>query len=191
MTPPRVLPDGPLIAFYGDDFTGSSASMEATAFAGIETVLFLAPPTSARLQAFARYRAIGVAGVARAQSPAWMDEHLPPVFHALRRMNAPISQYKVCSTFDSSPSVGSIGRAIDLGAPILGDVKYARPDQNNAFAATVAGLSDALHLHARALCLPHPAGGTLLVEADLPPHMLATFRTLGFHAPPPHPPQRR
>lgn len=80
---------------------------------------------------------------------------------------------------------------VALGAPILGDVKYARPDQNNAFAATVSGLSDQLHLHARALRLPHPAGGTLLVEADLPPHMTATFRILGFHAPPTRPPQRR
>jgi 23S rRNA pseudouridine955/2504/2580 synthase len=80
---------------------------------------------------------------------------------------------------------------VAIGAPILGDVKYARPDQNNAFAATVEGLPSELHLHARALRLPHPAGGTLLVEADLPPHMTATFRTLGFHAPPARPPQRR
>ena len=62
---------------------------------------------------------------------------------------------------------------VAIGAPILGDVKYARPDQNNAFSATVVGLSSELHLHARALRLPHPAGGTLLVEADLPPHMIA------------------
>jgi 23S rRNA pseudouridine955/2504/2580 synthase len=80
---------------------------------------------------------------------------------------------------------------VALGAPILGDVKYARPDQNNAFAATVEGLSSELHLHARALRLPHPAGGTLLVEADLPPHMVQTFRTLGFHAPPARPAERR
>lgn len=80
---------------------------------------------------------------------------------------------------------------VAIGAPILGDVKYARPDQNNAFAATVQGLSSELHLHARALRLPHPAGGTLLVEADLPPHMAQTFRTLGFHAPPARPPERR
>jgi 23S rRNA pseudouridine955/2504/2580 synthase len=79
---------------------------------------------------------------------------------------------------------------VAIGAPILGDVKYARPDQNNAFAATVAGLSSDLHLHARTLQLPHPAGGTLLVEADLPPHMTATFRTLGFHARPARPPRR-
>jgi 23S rRNA pseudouridine955/2504/2580 synthase len=80
---------------------------------------------------------------------------------------------------------------VAIGAPILGDVKYARPDQNNAFAATIEGLSSELHLHARALRLPHPAGGTLLVEADLPPHMTQTFRTLGFHAPPAHRPERR
>lgn len=73
---------------------------------------------------------------------------------------------------------------VAIGAPILGDLKYARPDQNNAFAATVSGLSSELHLHARALRLPHPAGGTLMVEADLPPHMTETFHTLGFHAPP-------
>ena len=80
---------------------------------------------------------------------------------------------------------------VAIGAPILGDVKYARPDQNNAFSATVVGLSSELHLHARALRLPHPAGGTLLVEADLPPHMIETFRTLGFHAPSARTAQRR
>ena len=79
---------------------------------------------------------------------------------------------------------------VALRAPILGDVKYAEPDQNNAFAATVEGLSDDLHLHARALRLPHPAGGKLVVEADLPPHMTETFRTLGFHAPPARPARR-
>ena len=80
---------------------------------------------------------------------------------------------------------------VAIGAPILGDVKYARPDQNNAFSATVEGLSNDLHLHARGLLLPHPAGGTLLVEADLPTHMKQTFRTLGFHAPAAQAPRRR
>ena len=80
---------------------------------------------------------------------------------------------------------------VALGAPIVGDVKYARPDQNNAFSAEISGLSPELHLHARALELPHPAGGTLIVEAELPPHMVQTFRTLGFHAPPAARPQRR
>ena len=71
---------------------------------------------------------------------------------------------------------------VALGAPIVGDRKYHEPDQNGAFSAIVEGLSDRLHLHARALDLPHPAGGRLIVEADLPPHMRETFGTLGFHA---------
>jgi 23S rRNA pseudouridine955/2504/2580 synthase len=64
-----------------------------------------------------------------------------------------------------------------LGTPILGDPKYGgettRPE----------GFPHLLHLHARALRLPHPSGATLHVEADLPPHMLETFRTLGFGIP--------
>lgn len=80
---------------------------------------------------------------------------------------------------------------VAIGAPILGDRKYAQPDQNGAFAATVAGLSEALHLHARRLVLPHPAGGVLEVEAGLPMHMRETFRTLGFAAPAAAPAVRR
>jgi 23S rRNA pseudouridine955/2504/2580 synthase len=79
---------------------------------------------------------------------------------------------------------------VAIKAPILGDEKYEEPDQNMAFSALVEGLSSDLHLHARRLVLPHPAGGTLVVEADLPPHMVATFKTLGFHAPPARPPGR-
>lgn len=79
---------------------------------------------------------------------------------------------------------------VALRAPILGDTKYHEPDQNNAFSAQIEGLSEKLHLHARALRLPHPAGGFLVVEADLPPHMSETFETLGFHARPARKPLR-
>ncbi|MBK1836062.1 four-carbon acid sugar kinase family protein [Azospirillum sp. YIM B02556] len=117
---PRALPDGPLVAFYGDDFTGSSASMEVLAFAGLPTVLFLQPPSRKRLADFASMRAIGIAGTARAQSPAWMDAHLPDIFRLLAGLGAPVAHYKVCSTFDSAPHVGSIGRAADIGAAVFG-----------------------------------------------------------------------
>ncbi|WP_371344973.1 four-carbon acid sugar kinase family protein [Ancylobacter sp. IITR112] len=115
-----ALPDGPLVAFYGDDYTGSSAVMEVLSFAGLPTVLFLEPPTPARLARFEGMRAIGVAGIARSQPPEWMDEALPPIFEQLAALNAPISHYKVCSTFDSSPEIGSIGRAAEIGERILG-----------------------------------------------------------------------
>ena len=71
---------------------------------------------------------------------------------------------------------------VAIGAPIVGDRKYHEPDQNGAFSAIVEGLAEKLHLHARALDLPHPAGGRLVVEANLPPHMRETFKTLGFEA---------
>jgi uncharacterized protein YgbK (DUF1537 family) len=114
------LPPGPLVAYYGDDYTGSAAVMEVMTFAGLPSVLFLDIPSPAQLAPFAAHRGIGIAGIARSQSPEWMDEHLPAFFRALRTIGAPVSHYKVCSTFDSSPRVGSIGRAIDIGAPIVG-----------------------------------------------------------------------
>ncbi|MCK1284743.1 four-carbon acid sugar kinase family protein [Bradyrhizobium sp. 44] len=115
-----ALPDGPLVAFYGDDYTGSSAAMEALTFAGLPTILFLEPPTPERLAASRQFRGIGIAGTARAKDPAWMEQNLPPAFDVLAGIGAPIAHYKVCSTFDSAPHVGSIGRAIDLAVPRLG-----------------------------------------------------------------------
>lgn len=72
---------------------------------------------------------------------------------------------------------------VSLGTPIVGDEKYAEPRDNGTGGSYVEGLPDRLHLHARSLLLPHPAGGTLEVAADLPPHMRETFSTLGFTAP--------
>jgi len=119
--PGGSLPPGVLLAFYGDDFTGSTDAMEVMSFAGLPTVLFLKTPDARQLARFAGHRAIGIAGTARSRSPQWMDEHLPPVFRTLFGLGAPITQYKVCSTFDSSDSVGSIGRAIDLAMPMAGE----------------------------------------------------------------------
>jgi uncharacterized protein YgbK (DUF1537 family) len=111
------------VAFYGDDFTGSTDALEVLASSGIETALFLRLPEPAWLERFAHCRALGVAGVSRSQTPEWMDAHLPPVFRWLKSTNARLCHYKVCSTFDSSPQTGSIGRAIDIGRNVF-DVPY-------------------------------------------------------------------
>ncbi|SPE42240.1 Type III effector [Candidatus Sulfopaludibacter sp. SbA3] len=50
-----------------------------------------------------------------------MCTELPRVFQRLREIGAPIVQYKVCSTFDSSPHTGSIGRALEIGREIFGN----------------------------------------------------------------------
>lgn len=105
-----------LLTFYGDDFTGSTDAMEGLALNGVPTALFLEPPTAAQLQGrFADLRAVGVAGVSRSLSPDAMTDELRPALAALKALAAPLTHYKVCSTFDSSPLVGSIGRATDIG----------------------------------------------------------------------------
>ncbi|CCQ74573.1 RluA family pseudouridine synthase [Magnetospira sp. QH-2] len=65
-----------------------------------------------------------------------------------------------------------------LGKPILGDGKYGGPE------AFLSGVPQAkkLHLLARAIRFPHPAGGMLEVTAPLPPHMAQTWEYLGFQA---------
>ena len=104
-----------LLAFYGDDFTGSTDAMEALAVSGLRTVLFLTPPTPEFLhRKFPDLRCIGVAGTSRAMSPAEMDAQLEPVLRELWSLGAPLTHYKVCSTFDSAPEVGSIGHVADL-----------------------------------------------------------------------------
>src|SRR5918997_6888414 len=78
--------DGLLLTFYGDDFTGSTD-----------------------------VGAVGLAGDSRAMTPEDMEQTLPGAFSQLKDLGAPLFHYKVCSTFDSSPEIGSIGRATDLG----------------------------------------------------------------------------
>jgi 3-oxoisoapionate kinase len=185
MTPMR-LPDGPLLAFYGDDYTGSSAAMEALAFAGLQTILFLEPPTPQRLAAAAHCRGIGIAGVARSQNNQWMDRNLPEIFGVLAGIRAPIAHYKVCSTFDSAPHIGSIGHAIDLAIPLLGGqwhpmvVGSPAMGRHQLFGnlfATVHGIGYRLDRHPT--MSRHPV--TPMGEADLGLHLARqTRRRIGL-----------
>jgi uncharacterized protein YgbK (DUF1537 family) len=109
-----------LLAFYGDDFTGSTDAMEALAVSGLRTVLFLSPPTPEFLrERFPDLRCVGVAGTSRAMSPAEMDAQFEPVLRELWSLDAPLTHYKVCSTFDSAPEVGSIGHVADMVRRVL------------------------------------------------------------------------
>ncbi len=111
---------GLLLSYYGDDFTGSTDVMEALSLHGIDTALFTRIPNDEQLQRFSACRAIGIAGTSRSQPPEWMDEHLPRYFRWLKDRGAQFCHYKVCSTFDSSPTVGSIGRAVEIARDIFG-----------------------------------------------------------------------
>jgi len=111
--------DNLLLAFYGDDFTGSTDALEGLALNGVRAVLFLDPPTEADLAAFDDLDAVGVAGRSRSMSPERMDQTLPDTFASLANLDPEILHYKVCSTFDSAPEVGSIGHAIDIAQETL------------------------------------------------------------------------
>ena len=74
------------LAFYGDDFTGSTDALEVLAFAGLACAMFLEPPTPAMLARFGRLDAIGLAGDSRAMTPQEMDSALPARLEALARL---------------------------------------------------------------------------------------------------------
>lgn len=113
------LPDGPLVAWYGDDFTGAAAVMEVLTFSGLPSVLFFDLPTKKQLAKFSNLKGIGVASTCRALSPSWMSKNLPTAFQHLANLKPQFVHYKTCSTLDSSPEIGSIGKAIDIGVEIF------------------------------------------------------------------------
>ncbi|MCA1686456.1 MAG: four-carbon acid sugar kinase family protein, partial [Planctomycetia bacterium] len=167
----------PLLTFYGDDFTGSTDAMEALARSGVRAALFLDAPGPGQLTGrFAGLKAVGVAGMARSMSPGQMDTALPPVFERLGRLGAKLLHYKVCSTFDSSPEVGSIGRAIDIGrrtfaSPfvplVVGAPALRRYCLFGNLFATAGGETFRLDRHPTMRC--HPV--TPMAEADLRAHL--------------------
>ncbi|CAN5831834.1 four-carbon acid sugar kinase family protein [soil metagenome] len=169
-------PDGPLLAYYGDDFTGSTDAMEAMTAAGVPTVLFLDVPDAAMRARFAQARCIGIAGSSRGRSPEWMDAELPRVFASLAALGAPILHYKVCSTFDSSPATGSIGRAIDIGVQhmpgrwspiVIGAPRLKRYQVFGNLFAAVDGVGHRLDRHPT--MSRHPV--TPMGESDLRLHL--------------------
>jgi len=111
---------GLVASFYGDDFTGSTDVMEAFVRNGFNCVLFLDVPTTQDLDQVGPLDVIGVAGMSRSWSPEEMDSQLPQIFQALHELAAPLFHYKICSTFDSAPDIGSIGRALDIAHDSFG-----------------------------------------------------------------------
>jgi uncharacterized protein YgbK (DUF1537 family) len=167
-----------LLAYYGDDFTGSTDVLEALSTGGVEAVLFVEPPSDDMLRRYAHVRAVGIAGNSRTMSPDSMNRTLPDAFRTMLNLRPRIAHYKVCSTFDSSPEIGSIGRAIDIGrevfqneiVPLLVAVPTLRRYCvfGNLFAKS--GLnSDTFRLDRHPTMARHPV--TPMKEADLRVHL--------------------
>jgi 3-oxoisoapionate kinase len=127
MTPPRL-------GWYGDDFTGATDTLAVVTQAGLRAMLFLGVPTAAHRQAAVALlggepQALGIAGATRTMTPEAIAAELAPVGEFFRSLGAPVLHYKVCSTFDSAPQVGSIGAA----------VRALRPHVEHGFVAIVGG----------------------------------------------------
>lgn len=168
------------IAFYADDFTGATDALETLANGGLKTALFLEPPTPAQLARLPGLQALGVAGLTRSLPPDAIERTLRPAFSALGEFQPRHVHYKVCSTFDSSPEVGSIGRAIEIGREVFGErvvpLLVAAPALGRycAFGQLHArygiGSSGAIHrLDRHPAISRHPV--TPMVEADLRLHL--------------------
>lgn len=167
---------GSLVAWYGDDFTGAAAVMEVLSFAGVPSMLFLQPPTQAQLARFPELQGVGVASTARALSPAGMDAELPDAFEQLKALRPAVMHYKVCSTLDSSPEVGSIGRAIEIGAdafaadvvPVL--IGAPQMGRYQCFGHLFAAMGDAVfRLDQHPVMARHPV--TPMHESDVAKHI--------------------
>ena len=139
-------------------------------------MLFTRQPTTEELARFPDVRAIGLAGESRSRSPEWMDSHLPSAFTWLRSLNARYCHYKVCSTFDSAPNIGSIGRATEIGLAAFGQsavnmiVGAPQLRRYTMFGHLFAGYRDAAYrIDRHPVMSRHPS--TPMHESDLARHL--------------------
>jgi uncharacterized protein YgbK (DUF1537 family) len=165
------------LAFYGDDFTGSVDVLLQLSRAGWTSRLFLRLPGQAELQAAAaEVDAVGVAGVARSLPTDRMDSEVRPAFEALRSLGPQIVQYKACSTADSSPTAGSLGRVIEVAQEVFGRTTiptlFAQPDfgRYTAFGHHFAAEAGQIYrLDRQPTMSEHPV--TPMRESDLAQHL--------------------
>ncbi|GAA1615740.1 MULTISPECIES: four-carbon acid sugar kinase family protein [Kribbella] len=183
------------VAFYGDDFTGSTDAMVQFARVGLRTVLLVKlPPASELAELAARHDVIGVAGIARALPPDEQEAEVRPVLQALHDLGPRLIQYKVCSTADSSPTRGSIGRALEIGRDICAPttptpILIAQPElgRYTVFSHHFATESGTTHrLDRQPTMSTHPS--TPIHESDLRLHLSAqttlTITAEHLHEPP-------
>ncbi|ANY66298.1 hypothetical protein BBD42_07320 [Paenibacillus sp. BIHB 4019] len=165
-----------LMAYYADDFTGSTDALEVLEGQGMRTVLFIQPPTKERMDAFPGVHCVGVAGTARTMSPSVMEEELAPLLLQLKQLRPKMLHYKMCSTADSSPEIGSIGKVIELGKELYRDqgaipVLVAAPQlkRYTVYGNHYAGYRDQIYrLDRHPSMSTHPV--TPMMEADLLRH---------------------
>lgn len=158
----------PAFGFVADDLTGAADVLAQSHRYGLEAVLVIGDaslPTDADV--------VGIAGPARSLAGETFDALVKRDLAAIAQLNLEVLLYKVCSTFDSSTTVGSIGRGIQLlhqQFPLHGPIPVvpAQPGfgRYTAFSnpyASYAGKTYRLDRHP--VMSRHPS--TPMAEADL------------------------
>ena len=120
----------PKLVFLGDDFTGSTDCLNVLGSRGVPCALFVKQLDPEIIDTFEflspHFRGMpldtfGLAGAGRSLSVEDMESYLAPRFTAACRFSPEFFHYKICSTFDSSPTIGNIGTAIAAGRKVFGD----------------------------------------------------------------------
>jgi len=120
------MADGPLsrlgserlLSWFGDDMSGSIDVMEALHVAGVSSVLLLGPPDAEAADRFPDAAAIGWAGATRALPAAEIRAWTRRATEAMVATGARLIHHKICSTFDSSADVGSIGAMLEVAQDV-------------------------------------------------------------------------
>jgi uncharacterized protein YgbK (DUF1537 family) len=158
----------PAFGFVADDLTGAADVLAQSHRYGLEAVLVIGdaplPPDA---------DVVGIAGPSRSLAGEAFDNLVRRDLAGIAPLNLEVLLYKVCSTFDSSTTVGSIGRGIQLlheQYPLHGPIPVvpAQPGfgRYTAFSnhyATYAGKTYRLDRHP--VMSRHPS--TPMAEADL------------------------
>jgi len=174
-------------AFYGDDFTGSIDALLQFRRTGLDGVLVTSPEALARV---ADTDVVGIAGIARSLPTAELEAEVRPALEALLALRPQVLQYKACSTADSSPELGSLGRVIEIGRALVGTapvpVLLAQPDFGRYTAFShhfAADGGEVFRLDRQPTMADHPV--TPATETDLRRHLgsQTSLRVGGAHWP--------
>lgn len=169
----------PTVAYYGDDFTGSVDVLLQFARHGWSGRLFVGLPRADDLRSAATtHDVVGIAGIARSLPTAHIEAEVRPALEALTALGPRVVQYKACSTADSSPTIGSIGRVIEVGRDVVGartvPMLFAQPDfgRHTVFGHHFAAENGVIHrLDRQPTMSAHPS--TPMGESDLARHLSA------------------
>lgn len=160
------------VGFYGDDFTGSVDALLQYRRAGLDGVLLTGPdhvPDGAEL---ADRAVVGIAGISRSLPADDLATEVAPALVRLRDLGPRVVHYKACSTADSSPEIGSLGRVLELARQLFPPTPVpmilAQPDfgRYTVFGQHFASDGERVHrLDRHPIMARHPV--TPIAEAEL------------------------